>query len=78
MALEQYLFWTSLTVSVIVISFLIFLIVLEYLHNLAIGHVASADDTENGENGYENTFCADPLIQLKSDEKTETDTPDHR
>jgi len=77
-ALEQYFFWTSLTVSNIVVSILMLGFIREYLHNLAIGHIAPAEDTEDGENGYENTSCANPFIYLKSDEKTETDTADHR
>lgn len=49
-AIEQYFFWVFLICSILVVF------VFKGFHNLSVNHNPSADDTEDGEDSYKESF----------------------
>lgn len=47
------------------------------LHNLSVGDIGAAQNTQNREYGNENPLGFQPLIQLETNEEAKTDTTGH-
>ena len=76
MAWEPYFFWVWLTDSIlriVVIPSSIF----GDVDNLTINRNAAADDSQHNEDYDEKSLCTQPLVQVKSDEKTENNAAGH-
>jgi hypothetical protein len=77
MALEQYFFWVSLTVSIFR-GFFFVILILDNLKDLPVSDVCAADNAEYRKKGYKDTADTQPLINIQADKKTKADAPDHR
>jgi hypothetical protein len=75
-ALVPYFFWSDL-ICVVGVSIVVGAVIRRDFHNLSVGDICAAQDTQNREYGDEDSFGLQPLIQLKTDKETKPDTTGH-